>query len=117
MRNIEEMSLEEVEKLILGDIEEPALSDFDRIYGTMYAHLVEEYRVPWVQDAWRVDSGINRAYEDFRVAREHLCERFGLDWEDADLERIMNAVLVLEKDVGRRMFDAGVEYAKRGFQL
>ena len=79
--------------------------DFEEIYNDITEQLARE------------DSDYARAYADFWTARENLCRRFGMDWEDEDLERIMDGVLALEKDLGRRMFDAGMEFAKRGRKL
>lgn len=91
--------------------------DFQKIYQSMTGQLKQEHRVPWVPNAWKEDTGFKRAYEDFWTAREHLCHRFGIDWEDPDLELFMNGSMDLEEDVCRRMFLYALEYAKRGYQL
>ena len=91
--------------------------DFDSIYSTMMGNIRICWAVPWVEDSFRSENGISRAYKDFWTAREHLCQRFGLDWEDADLELFMNGILKLEEEVARRMFLYGIEYAKRGYKL
>lgn len=91
--------------------------DFDSIYSTMMGNQRICWAVPWVEDGFRNKSAISRAYKDFWTAREHLCERFGLDWEDADLELFMNAILELEREVAWRMFLYGIGYAQRGYKL
>ena len=66
----------------------------------------------WVENAFAPGTLFSEAYEDFALAREHLCERVGLAEDDEDLELIMNGLLKLEKDLGRRMFLCGLRYAQ-----
>ncbi len=58
---------------------------------------------------------VELAYKDFWAAREHLCRRFGMDWEDEDLELIMNGILTLEQEIGKQMFFCGIRYARGKF--
>ena len=90
---------------------------FEKIYMTMSGNIQMSDGVPWVNNAFAEGTAYSQAYEDFWTAREHICTRFGLDWEDEDLERFMNAILNLERDVSIHMFRYGIEYAQRGFQL
>ena len=66
----------------------------------------------WVENAFAPGTLFSEAYEDFALAREHLCERFGMAEDDDDLELIMNGLLKLEEDLGRRMFLYGFRYAE-----
>ena len=66
----------------------------------------------WVENAFAPGTLFSEAYEDFALARERLCERFGMAEDDEDLELIMNGLLKLEKDLGRRMFLCGLRYAQ-----
>ncbi len=60
------------------------------------------------------DSAIyDRAWQEIYDARGQLCQRFGMSWEDPDLERILNAIVTLEKDVAQRMFLLGAEHRER----
>lgn len=93
------------------------MTDFERIRDSLLGYLRSSSRVPWVEDITRVGTAYDKAYQDLWNARANLCRRFGMDWEDADLEAIMNAVLLLEKDVARGMFDAAMAYAERDHQL
>ena len=93
------------------------MTDFERIRDSVLGYLSEPNRLPWVENISREGTAYAQAYQDFWTAREHLCERFQLDWEDEDLERIMNAVLLVEKDVARGMFDAALTYAEKGRQV
>ena len=85
--------------------------DFDDIFLTVAGELEEE--LPWVRAVSGGGENYEHAWQEIDDAKAHLCERFGMDWEDGDLERILNAVAQLERDVGKRMFLCGVEYAKR----
>ena len=92
------------------------MDDFEKNFETIY-HIVSgdtEAEPPfrWVEDASQPGTGFDRAYQDFWTAREHLCQRFGIDFEDDDLELFMNGILTLSRDIAERMFRCGVEYAK-----
>ena len=91
--------------------------DFQKLYNSVNGSLRQEFRVPWAGSVWEEETEYQKAYADFWTAREHLCQRFGIDWEDMDLELFMNGALALEEDICRRMFWCTIEYAKRGFQL
>ena len=93
------------------------MDDFESIYLTATGGLVPEARVPWVKEICGEGTPYAQAYRDFWDAREHLTERFPLEWEDEDLERIMNGIMHLEREVARQMFLNGIEYAKRGYRL
>lgn len=91
--------------------------DFEKIYYTMTGDLLPECCVPWVEDAFVEGTVYNQCYKNFWIAREHLCERFGMEWEDDDLELFMNSIMDLGEDIAKRMFRYGTEYAKRGYKL
>lgn len=93
------------------------MDDFEEIYATVTGDRQLSGGVPWVENAFVEGTDFTRAYRDFRIAREHLCRRFNLDWEDEDLERLMDAVLCLSEDLARRMFRYGIEYANRGCKI
>lgn len=93
------------------------ISEFQYIYFTAIGQLIPEARVPWVKDITGKGTVYSQCYKEFWEAREHLCERFDLEWEDADLELIMDGIMHVEEAVGRAMFENGIEYAKRGCKL
>ena len=86
--------------------------DCKRILAAVVGAMEAEYPFQWVENAFTPGTKFAKAYDDFWIAREHLCKRFGIDWEDDDLELIMNGIMNLEEDIGRRMFLYGVKYAK-----
>ena len=89
------------------------MTDFEKIRESLLGHLPEPRRVPWVEDISRVGTAYDKASQDLWTARAHLCQRFGMDWKDEDLELIMSAISHLEKDVARGMFDAAMLFVKK----
>ena len=93
------------------------MDDFEEIYATMTGDRRLNGGVPWVESASVEGTDFERAYRELWMVRERLCRRFGMEWEDGDLERIMNAVMDLSEDVARRMFRYGIEYSERGYRI
>lgn len=91
--------------------------DFEAIYETVCGELIPGCRVPWVENAFVPGTVLSQAYRDFWEAREQLCQRCGIEWEDEALELFMNGIHRLRKDIAWRMFRYGVEYAERARKL
>ena len=92
-------------------------ADFETLFNSIHGYLSKEARASWTKNMWEEASEYNKAYTDFWTARTHLCERFGIEWDDPDLELFMNGITEMDEDLCRRMFLATVEYAKRGFKI
>lgn len=90
--------------------------DFERIYMKVTGNLSEDTSLDWVESAFVEGTDFQQAYDTFWEVRESLCRRFGMDWEDGDLERLMEGILSLGRDLARRMFYYGMVYARRGCQ-
>ena len=93
------------------------MTDFEKIRESLLGHLSDTRRVPWVEDISRVGTAYDKAFQDLRTARAHLCQRFGMDWKDEDLELIMSAISHLEKDVARGTFDVAMLYCEKDKHL
>ena len=91
--------------------------DFELIYMKVTGNLREDISLPWVEDAFVEGTDFKRAYDTIWNAREGLCRRFGLDWEDGDLEGIMAGITDLKRDLAQRMFYYGMVYARRNYKL
>ena len=91
------------------------MTDFERIRDSALGYLTPEERVSWVSDLSREDTDYDRAYQKLLSLRERLCQRFGLQPED--MEIMLDAAFDLEQAVARRIYDAAVDYAARGFHL
>ena len=89
------------------------MHEFEPIYQTMMGQLRKKSEVPGIENAFETPSDIAQAYRDIRTARENLCARCGLAPDDSDLEKIMDSLLTLEKDIARRMFHYGIQYARQ----
>ena len=100
-----------------GEIMRELEKDFQAIYNSVTGAWKKEYRVPWVENAWKDQSAYQQAYTDFWKARENLCRRFGIDWEDEDLELFMNGILSLEEDLCRRIFYCTIYYVQNEMKL
>ena len=86
-------------------------ADFYTIFHIITGNVAAEYPFHWVENAFVPGTQFSEAYQDFWNAREHLCERFGIDFDDDDLELFMDGLMKLEEDLGRRMFLYGIQYA------
>ena len=91
--------------------------DFELIYLKVTGNLRKEIDLPWVEDAFVEGTDFQQAYDTFWEARENLCRRFGMDWEDEDLERFMDGLITLERDLAQRMFYYGMVYARRNYKI
>ena len=85
--------------------------DFQNIFKIVTGSVDAEYPFHWVKNAFVPGTQFSKAYEEIWNARVNLCQRFDLDVSDDDMETIMNAIMDLEEDLGRRMFLHGIQYA------
>lgn len=88
------------------------MTDFERIRDSVLGDLEASARVPWAEDLSREGTPYSEAYRTIAEARERLCQRFGIRQEDADWEAIMDAILVLEQEVARGVFQAALRCAE-----
>lgn len=93
------------------------MTDYEQIRDSVLGYLEEDARLSWAVCIAEEGSDLDRAYQQLATARESLCRRFAIEDSDGDLERIMDAVLLLEQAVARGMFDAADAYARRGYQI
>jgi hypothetical protein len=80
------------------------MCDFEEFYETLTGHREGPFAMPGVVNIAEEGSAYSRAYKTLMDARISLTRRFGMDFEDKDLERIMEAVAVIEKEVARGVF-------------
>ena len=78
--------------------------DFDAFYETLIGERIPAMCMPGVVCIAEEGSAYSRAYKTLMDARISLTRRFGMDFEDKDLERIMEAVSTIEKEVARGAF-------------
>ena len=82
------------------------MTEFEKIYGSVLGYLRQEYAENQVEDITGEGSAYDRAYQEILDARLHLCQRFGIAEDDADLEKIMDAMQALEKAVAKGIYNA-----------
>ena len=82
-------------------------NDFEAIYETLIGQRIPEAAVPGVECIAVPGSPYAAAWETIMEARLSLARRFGMDFEDQDLERIMDAVSVIEREAAKGMFRYG----------
>lgn len=80
---------------------------FDQIYDTMLGHLLPEYQLPWVEDAFAPGSFCDREYEVMRVHYARICLRLHAGAEDAELDAMLACMEKIQRELCRQMFDAG----------
>ena len=80
------------------------MCDFESFYETLTGHREGKFAVPGVACIAEEGSAYSRAYQTLMEARLSLTRRFGMEFEDKDLERIMEAVSVIEKEAARGAF-------------
>ena len=78
--------------------------DFEAIYETLIGQRIPQTAVPGVESIASEGTAYSEAYQTLMEARMNLTRRFGMDFEDEDLERIMNAIAVIEKEIAKGMF-------------
>ncbi len=87
--------------------------DFESVYFSVTGELTEA--LPWVSGVSGSRDTYDQAWQELDNARARLCQRFSIDWEDPDMEAMLNAILTLEKDVARRMFLCGCHFKEEAF--
>ena len=85
------------------------ISFVDWVYETLTDVLLEEYRLPGVENAFEVGSPCDRLYADVQESYRRICERNGVDFDD-DVESIINDLLDICQILGHKMYEYGVKF-------
>ena len=80
---------------------------WEQVYESMVSHVLEEYRVPGVEDAFADDAFCMQQYRQMRDAYDRLCERLGVVDEDADVECMIQCYEEMQRELCKRMFFYG----------
>lgn len=80
---------------------------WEQVYESMASHVLEEYRVPGVEDAFAKDAFCMQKYRQMRDAYDRLCERLGVVDEDKDVECIIQCYMEIQRELCKRMFFYG----------
>lgn len=85
----------------------------DLVYNTLAGQLVEEYRIPGVENAFGEGSYCMKRYSDMLDAYGRLCERLGVVDEDDDVEIIIHALMDIEREMSMKMYHYGAKFGKQ----
>lgn len=79
------------------------------IYYTLCGELIDEARVPGVENAFAPGSLCDREYGKLRGACDRLLTRLGKEDEDADVEEIIDAMLSIQRELCFQMYRLGAQ--------
>ncbi len=93
------------------------LSFQELVYDLVHGNLnLEEISVPEssaVKSEFYEGSACSLAYGRMLEAYSRLCSRLGVpEWEDADVEAVIDALMDIEKHIALKMFDYGALFGK-----
>ena len=80
------------------------------VYDSLCGELLPEYRVPWVENAFREGGFCAEKYAEVYDARLRLGARLGTE-EDADVEIIIDSLLAIQRHLCLAMFQYGRQSA------
>ena len=80
------------------------MNNFEDIYETLIGLREPEAAAPGVECIALEGTPYANAWQELMDARMRLAKRFGIEFEDEDLERIMEAVAVIEREAALAVF-------------
>lgn len=89
-----------------------AIELWEQVYESLTCHVLEEYRMIGVEDAFSENAFCMQQYKQMRVAYDRLCSRLGVEDEDEDVECIIHCYMEIQRELCRQMFFYG---QKAGF--
>ena len=81
----------------------------ERVYETLTDMLLEEYRLPGVENAFADGAPCDELYNDVQESYLRLCERYGVG-SDNDVEEIINDMLDICRILGCKMYEYGARF-------
>ncbi len=81
------------------------------IYDTLSDLLLEEYRVPGVENAFADGTPCAVLYAGVLESQSRLLRRLHVSEDDPDLEQIIENLTQISKILGCKMFEYGVRYS------
>ena len=82
------------------------------VYSSLLDELVPEYQLPWVQPIFIPRHPCYEEYAKMHEVYMHLRERLGVEEEDEEVERIIDALLAHGKILALEMFRYGRMYER-----
>lgn len=81
-------------------------------YETMACHMIEEYQMPGVEDAFAEGSYCLECYNDAMDACDRLRDKLGVQDENEDLERMIRDFEEIQKELCLRMYCYGAWFGE-----
>lgn len=82
----------------------------ENVYASLQGLLVEDARIPGVENLFTPGSPCECWYQDMLDAYARLCHRLGSADEDKDVEIIITALLAIGKELSFRMYEYGAKF-------
>ena len=82
----------------------------ETVYQTLTDSLIEDYRIPEVENAFAVNSPCAKLYAEIYRANHRLCARLGQTNADPDVELIIDNLLEINRILCLKMYDYGQKY-------
>ena len=80
------------------------------VYGTLCGLLIEEARVPGVENLYAQGKPCMEWYSKALDAYRRLCDRLGVAEEDEDVEVIFDSFLSICRETGYYMYRYGAQF-------
>ena len=81
----------------------------ERVYLTLNGQMEEWAQVPGVENLFEDGKYCQRRYEEIYSVYQRLCDRLGVENEDADVKSMINAFMDIERELCIRMFAYGAK--------
>ena len=89
-----------------------SINKMEWAYETMACHVVKDYRMPGVENAFAEGSYCLARYNDAMDAYERLRNRMGVVDEDNDVEIIISAFEDIQQELCYRMYRYGAMFGE-----
>lgn len=83
------------------------------VYMTLQGELEVSSAVPGVENLFDEGKPCCTHYEEMLCAYERLCERLGVEDEDADVEILINSLMSITDILAKRMYAYGALFARK----
>lgn len=87
----------------------------EMVYETLRGQLVDDARIPGVENIFADGSLCDRLYSEVYDANQRLCSRLGVA-EDDDVEIIINALIEIEQQISYQMYLCGARFGLQANQ-
>ena len=85
----------------------------DLVYDLLCGTRIRQENDPNVENLFAAGQRCEYLYEQVYNANMRICERLGVQGEDADVETIINALLEIGSLVGKKMYRYGAELEEK----